>query len=137
MLEPRPPSVAPHSTPAADGRVADDRTDGLAVEVAKAVRELRIALGLSERGAARLLSTSQTQLRRMEDPRYLPSLRSLAKLATAYGQRLRISFEARERSAAKTKREAPPVPTRARAASKPQKRTARTARTARRRTQGS
>ena len=39
--------------------------------------------GLSERAAAKKLGTSQTQLRRMEDPRYLPSLRSLARVANA------------------------------------------------------
>jgi len=48
--------------------------------------------GLSERAAARKLGTSQTQLRRMEDPRYLPSLRSLARLATVYGYELKVDF---------------------------------------------
>jgi transcriptional regulator with XRE-family HTH domain len=74
-----------------------DRVDPLAADVARAVRELRLAKGLSERAAARLLGTSQTQLRRMEDPRYLPSLRSLARLAAAYGHRLRIEFEDKDR----------------------------------------
>jgi len=60
--------------------------------VARSVSDLRHSAGLSERAAARRLGTSQTQLRRMEDPRYLPSLRSLARLATVYGYDLRVDF---------------------------------------------
>ena len=106
MLEPRPPSVSPTgSTQApAGGPPEGPGTDGLASEVAKEVRDLRVAAGLSERAAARLLGTSQTQLRRMEDPRYLPSLRSLARLAAAYGHRLRVEFEPRDRQGAKAAR---------------------------------
>jgi transcriptional regulator with XRE-family HTH domain len=113
VLEPRPPSVAAPTQPeAADA----ERTDALATEVAKAVRELRTRAGLSERAAARALGTSQTQLRRMEDPRYLPSLRSLARVAAAYGHRLRVAFEPRDRQAAKAARpEARPRPAPARA----------------------
>lgn len=109
VLEARPPSVAaqPPAAPPANAPAEPEQSDTLATDVARAVRELRLGLSLSERGAARLLGTSQTQLRRMEDPRYLPSLRSLARLATAYGQRLLISFEPRDR--AKAKREAAPV----------------------------
>lgn len=84
-----------------------DHADALATEVAKAVRELRAKAGLSERAAARILGTSQTQLRRMEDPRYLPSLRSLARVAAAYGHRLRIEFEPRDRQPAKTAKPPP------------------------------
>ena len=110
MLEARPPSVATDrpAEPAGAAAAADlEHTDALATAVAKAVRELRAAAGLSERAAARLLGTSQTQLRRMEDPRYLPSLRSLARVAAAYGQELRIAFEPRERQAAKQVKAAP------------------------------
>lgn len=90
-----------------------DRVDPLAADVARAVRELRLAQGLSERAAARLLGTSQTQLRRMEDPRYLPSLRSLARLASAYGHRLKFAFEDKDRPVPK------PAPPRPKAAAKP------------------
>ncbi|MBI2983389.1 MAG: helix-turn-helix transcriptional regulator [Chloroflexi bacterium] len=93
MLEARPPSVA--APPPGDQPAEPQRADELATEVAKAVRELRADAGLSERAAARLLGTSQTQLRRMEDPRYLPSLRSLARVAAAYGHRLQVAFEPR------------------------------------------
>src|SRR6184192_2321087 len=72
---------------------AERRPDPLAAAVAEAVAKLRRAAGLSERAAARRLGTSQTQLRRMEDPRYLPSLRSLARVAAAYGYRLSVEFE--------------------------------------------
>src|SRR4029078_5569222 len=60
--------------------------------VAEASGKLSRDAGLSERAAAKKLGTSQTQLRRMEDPRYLPSLRSLARLATGYGYELRGDF---------------------------------------------
>jgi transcriptional regulator with XRE-family HTH domain len=66
--------------------------DPLASAVARSVSDLRHTAGLSERAAARKLGTSQTQLRRMEDPRYLPSLRSLARLATVYGYELKVDF---------------------------------------------
>ena len=67
-------------------------SDPLASAVARSVSGLRHSAGLSERAAARKLGTSQTQLRRMEDPRYLPSLRSLARLATVYGYDLTVAF---------------------------------------------
>ena len=120
MLEPRPPSVAgrpgpaapassgpgrpeaPEVQPAPPPATEVERPDQLAADVARTVRELRAGAGLSERAAARLLGTSQTQLRRMEDPRYLPSLRSLARLAAAYGHRLRIAFEPKDRQLARS-----------------------------------
>jgi ribosome-binding protein aMBF1 (putative translation factor) len=124
VLEPRPPSVAPRPSAAAPAATAPagrdggppeappptegERPDALAADVAKAVRDLRATAGLSERAAARLLGTSQTQLRRMEDPRYLPSLRSLARVAAAYGHRLRIAFEPKDRVTKSPAR--PPAP---------------------------
>src|SRR2546428_10399346 len=77
------PTPTPVAAPPEEGL----RPDALASAVAEAVAKLRRAAGLSERAAARRLGTSQTQLRRMEDPRYLPSLRSLAPGAAAYGYR--------------------------------------------------
>ncbi len=112
----------PPASPGGDGKAAAESADALATEVAKAVRELRASAGLSERAAARILGTSQTQLRRMEDPRYLPSLRSLARVAAAYGHRLRIAFEPRERQPAKPARPAvrpKPVPRQRRATTRP------------------
>src|SRR5438309_10849060 len=81
-------------TPAPVAPVPEEprRADPLASAVAEAVGKLRRTAGLSERAAARRLGTSQTQLRRMEDPRYLPSLRSLARVAAAYGYRLTVEF---------------------------------------------
>jgi transcriptional regulator with XRE-family HTH domain len=76
-----PPAVAQQLPP-----------DPLASAVARSVSDLRHSAGLSERAAARRLGTSQTQLRRMEDPRYLPSLRSLARLAMVYGYELKVDF---------------------------------------------
>src|SRR5512143_184890 len=71
----------------------EPRPDPLASSVAAAVTRLRREAGLSERAAAKKLGTSQTQLRRMEDPRYLPSLRSLQRVANAYGAQLKVAFE--------------------------------------------
>src|SRR5579859_560518 len=119
VLGSRPPTVAPPSSrdgpqeppreapPASAAVPEQERPDALAADVARAVRELRTGAGLSERAAARLLGTSQTQLRRMEDPRYLPSLRSLARVASAYGQRLRISFEPKDKPPARPPQRAP------------------------------
>jgi ribosome-binding protein aMBF1 (putative translation factor) len=75
--------------------------DPLASAVARSVSDLRHSAGLSERAAARRLGTSQTQLRRMEDPRYLPSLRSLARLAMVYGYELKVDFSPKGASAQK------------------------------------
>src|SRR5207245_2683812 len=80
-LKDTPPAVAQQLPP-----------DPLASAVARSVSDLRHSAGLSERAAARRLGTSQTQLRRMEDPRYLPSLRSLARLAMVYGYELKVDF---------------------------------------------
>lgn len=115
VLGARPPSVAPKQAgeipPAASAPAAEaEKPDALASDVARAVRELRTGAGLSERAAARLLGTSQTQLRRMEDPRYLPSLRSLARVASAYGHRVRIAFEPKEPKPARPPQRAAPRP---------------------------
>src|SRR2546428_13967957 len=82
----------PTPTPVAPSPEEAQRVDPLGSAVAEAVAKLRRSAGLSERAAARRLGTSQTQLRRMEDPRYLPSLRSLARVAAAYGYRLTVEF---------------------------------------------
>ncbi|TMC71740.1 MAG: helix-turn-helix transcriptional regulator [Chloroflexi bacterium] len=101
----------PTPTPVAPAPEEAQRADPLASAVAEAVAKLRRAAGLSERAAARRLGTSQTQLRRMEDPRYLPSLRSLARVAAAYGYRLSVEFQREEapkpKQPAKPQRRAP------------------------------
>ncbi|TME29692.1 MAG: helix-turn-helix transcriptional regulator [Chloroflexi bacterium] len=86
----------PTPTPVAPSPEEAQRVDPLGSAVAEAVAKLRRSAGLSERAAARRLGTSQTQLRRMEDPRYLPSLRSLARVAAAYGYRLSVEFQAQD-----------------------------------------
>src|SRR5436309_6551858 len=82
----------PTPTPVAPVPEEPQRAEPLASAVAEAVGKLRRTAGLSERAAARKLGTSQTQLRRMEDPRYLPSLRSLARVAAAYGYKIDVTF---------------------------------------------
>src|SRR3982750_3788651 len=96
----------PTPTPVAPPPEEGPRPDPLASAVAEAVGKLRRSAGLSERAAARRLGTSQTQLRRMEDPRYLPSLRSLARGAAASGYRL--SVESQPQDAPKPKAPAKP-----------------------------
>src|ERR1700682_2514686 len=91
----------PTPTPVAPPPEEAQRADPLASAVAEAVAKLRRSAGLSERAAARRLGTSQTQLRRMEDPRYLPSLRSLARLAMVYGYELKVHFSPQGASAQK------------------------------------
>src|SRR2546427_11528213 len=107
----------PTPTPVAPAPEEAQRPDPLASAVAEAVAKLRRSAGLSERAAARRLGTSQTQLRRMEDPRYLPSLRSLARVAGAYGAQLRVSFESQnEKDKPAPPKAAPPRPAAARPA---------------------
>src|SRR3989442_3119943 len=107
----------PTPTPVAAEPEAAPRPDPLAAAVAEAVAKLRRAAGLSERAAARRLGTSQTQLRRMEDPRYLPSLRSLSRVAAAYGYRLTVEFLPQDAPAPK-KPAGRPAPPKRRAASR-------------------
>ena len=101
----------PTPTPVAPPPEETQRADPLASAVAEAGAKLRRTAGLSERAAARRLGTSQTQLRRMEDPRYLPSLRSLARVAAAYGYRLSVDFQPqdapKQKPPAKTPKRAP------------------------------
>src|SRR2546430_843713 len=89
---PEQPTPTPVAPPAEEAQ----RADPLASAVAEAVAKLRRSAGLSERAAAKRLGTSQTQLRRMEDPRYLPSLRSLSRVANAYGADLKVSFQSHD-----------------------------------------
>jgi histone H1/5 len=102
----------------------EPKADPLAASVAAAIGKLRRDAGLSERAAAKKLGTSQTQLRRMEDPRYLPSLRSLARVAGAYGAKLVVTFDAPDEKA-KERPAPPPRPAAAKPAAAPKARPAR------------
>src|SRR5437899_13012245 len=108
----------PTPTPVAAQPEEAQRPDPLATAVAEAVAKLRRAAGLSERAAARRLGTSQTQLRRMEDPRYLPSLRSLARVAAAYGYRLSVQFQAQDAAPKQNPASGPARPPKRRAATR-------------------
>jgi len=103
---PEQPTPTPVAAPAP---IEEARPDPLASSVAAAVTKLRHDAGLSERAAAKKLGTSQTQLRRMEDPRYLPSLRSLQRVANAYGAQLKVSFDS-QTAAPETKEAPKPAP---------------------------
>src|SRR5213596_1105769 len=117
---PTPVAPAPPKAVTTPGKVEEARPDPLAASVAAAIAKLRRDAGLSERAAAKKLATSQTQLRRMEDPRYLPSLRSLSRVAAAYGYRLTVEFLPQEPSGGA----APRPPKRARGAAPPKRRAA-------------
>src|SRR3989442_13438183 len=84
----------PTPTPVAPSPEEAQRVDPLGSAVAEAVAKLRRSAGLSERAAAPPLRTAQTPLRRMEDPRYLPSLRLLARVAAAAGYRVSGELQA-------------------------------------------
>jgi len=58
------------------------------------VRELRLAAGLSQRALAQRAGTSQPAVARYERGAATPSWETLQRLATACGQRVRISAEA-------------------------------------------
>src|SRR5258706_13698496 len=87
----------PTPTPVAPPPEEAQRADPLASAVAESVAKLRRTAGLSERAAARSPGTPQTQLRRMEEPRYPPSLRLLAPVAAAYGYRLSVELQPPDR----------------------------------------
>lgn len=57
------------------------------------VRELRLGAGLSQRALARRARTSQPAVARYERGGATPSWETLQRLATACGQRVRISAE--------------------------------------------
>lgn len=61
--------------------------------LASALIGARVDAGLTQEELARCMGTSQAQIARMESGRYLPSSRTLQRLAEATGTRLRISFE--------------------------------------------
>jgi uncharacterized protein len=58
------------------------------------VREMRLSAGLSQRDLARRAGTSQPAVARYERGATTPSWETLQRLATACGQRVRISAEA-------------------------------------------
>jgi uncharacterized protein len=57
------------------------------------VRELRLAAGLSQRALARRAGTSQPAVARYERGLAAPSWETLQRLATACGQRLKLTAE--------------------------------------------
>ena len=61
--------------------------------LAKVVRKLRLAAGLSQRDLARLAGTSQPAVARYESRTSTPSWETLQRLAAACGRRLAIKVE--------------------------------------------
>jgi transcriptional regulator with XRE-family HTH domain len=57
------------------------------------VREMRLAVGLSQRAMARRAATSQPAIARYERGAATPSWETLERLAAAAGQRLRLEAE--------------------------------------------
>jgi len=69
--------------------------EGLQDEFAlmEAVSKARARSGLSQAELAKRMNTTQSTIARLESGRAQPSTRTLARLASATGHRLRISFE--------------------------------------------
>jgi ribosome-binding protein aMBF1 (putative translation factor) len=61
--------------------------------LAKAMIEARAHAGLTQDQLAERMHTTQAVIARLESGRVKPSTRTLERLATATGMRLRISFE--------------------------------------------
>jgi ribosome-binding protein aMBF1 (putative translation factor) len=61
--------------------------------LARAVIGARVTLGLTQEQLARRMDTTQSVIARLESGRTRPSTQTLARLATATGTRLRISFD--------------------------------------------
>jgi len=61
--------------------------------LAAAMIEARAKAGLTQQQLARKMRTTQAVIARLESGRVKPSTRTLERLATATGTKLRISFE--------------------------------------------
>jgi ribosome-binding protein aMBF1 (putative translation factor) len=66
-------------------------------ELARAVIQARAKAGLTQAQLARRMATTQSVIARLESGRARPSTKTLERLATATGTRLRITFEAHPR----------------------------------------
>ena len=62
-------------------------------ELARALIEARTRAGLTQEQLARRMKTTQSVIARLEGGRVRPSTKTLERIATATGTRLRISFE--------------------------------------------
>jgi transcriptional regulator with XRE-family HTH domain len=71
------------------------READLAIQVADQVRNLRIALGLSQEELARRVGTTQPMIARLEAGGHPPSLRTLERLAEALDADLTVSLTKR------------------------------------------
>lgn len=67
------------------------------LELARQIRQLREARGLSQAELAELLGTRQPSIARIESGRVLPRIDMLFRLATALGLRLRLDFHTPDR----------------------------------------
>lgn len=67
--------------------------------LAAAMIEARGKAGLTQEQVAQRMHTTQTVVARLESGRSKPSTRTLERFAEATGARLKISFEARRKSA--------------------------------------
>ena len=77
--------------------VVSDR-DGAAVagECARKLMELRTAAGETQRQSARRLRMTESMISRLERGDHVPSLKTLCRIAAAYGRRLEIVFHEHE-----------------------------------------
>ncbi len=80
--EPEPPAIALLSVPAHAGHSNPALTQS-AINVAKAVRDLRHARSLSQRQLAARMQVPRTYISKIENGKAIPTLSSLERLATA------------------------------------------------------
>jgi ribosome-binding protein aMBF1 (putative translation factor) len=73
-------------------KAVDEQIDRL--ELARAVRELREKLGLSQAELAAKVGTKQPGIARLESGRVVPKLELLQKIAVAAGRKLEVRFSA-------------------------------------------
>ena len=72
---------------------AASREEADKLKLARRIRELREAKGLSQTQLAELIETKQPSIARIESGRALPRLEVLQRIASALGMRLTIDFE--------------------------------------------
>ena len=77
------------------GRGANDSAD-LAARCARELLALRAASGETQKQVAARLKMTESMVSRLERGDHVPSLKTLCRIATAFGRRLEIVFHAHE-----------------------------------------
>jgi transcriptional regulator with XRE-family HTH domain len=70
--------------------------DAVAAECARKIFTLRAAAGETQRQSAQRLGMTESMISRLERGDHVPSLKTLCRIAEAYGRRLEIVFHEHE-----------------------------------------